>query len=177
MKILVGCEQSGRVRDAFRHRGHDAYSCDIEKGWGEFPQYHIRDDVRNHLDSWDMIIAFPPCAWLCKANSRARGTNAELNALRLVRDIMEADCPKICVENPQYSSINRHIRPADQTIEPFEYGEPWIKSTSLWLKGLPILRPENIVQVEGRWMDMYRDTEMRSRTFKGIAAAMARQWG
>ena len=178
MRVLAACEWSGRVRDAFRRLGHAAYSCDIDYPKGEYQEYHIRDDVRRHLDGWDLIIAFPPCTWLCRANAQARGTNKELNAIDFVWDIMEAECEKIAIENPQYSSINRHIRPADQTIQPWYFGEPYYKPTSLWLKNLPLLEPTNVVLGQKiDWMKGVRDPKRRALTFAGVAEAMAKQWG
>lgn len=180
MRVLVACEWSGRVRDAFRHRGHSAYSCDLEPGIGEYRQYHLQEDVSKYLywhDYWDMVIAFPPCDWLTRANSRAFGTNHQYNALKFVEYIMNAPIEKKCIENPA-GAINTQLRKPDQIIQPWMFKEPWIKTTCLWLENLPLLQPTGIVRAEAQPYTNYkRNSKMRGRTFKGIAEAMAEQWG
>lgn len=177
MNILIACEWSGRVRDAFRHRGHSAYSCDIEPSAGEFPEYHINDDVREHLIGWDMIIAFPPCDYLTRANGSAYGTNHQANAIDFVRYIWEADCPRIAVENPP-GALSRALRKPDQIIQPWGFGDPWTKATCLWLKGLePLVYTDPVPSMAHSFTDSYKNKKRRSITFQGIADAMAEQWG
>ena len=194
MRVLVACEFSGIVRDAFRARGHDAWSCDLlpcEAG----PQWHIQGDVLPLLnDGWDLMIAHPPCTFL--ANSGARwlfekeGRWRELDeACVFFRRFMEANVPLLAVENPTphkwaTERIGRHY---DFAIQPWEYGEKQRKSTCFWVKGLPYLMPTNIVgpppKGDKSWEAVWRELpgpdqkRNRSRTFPGIANAMAEQWG
>jgi hypothetical protein len=194
VRVLVACEYSGRVRDAFLARGHDAISCDIVPT--EVPGPHITGDVLTILDrGWDMIIAFPPCTFLTSSNAwRWDAIAAErTEALTFVRQIMSAPVPRVVVENPT-GAIGTHIRKADQYIHPWHFGEPWQKATGLWLIGLPRLVPEVTVRpvdvqpwcqagygpkVVGRRIPggAVRRASERSRTFRGIARAMAEQWG
>jgi hypothetical protein len=180
--VLVACEFSGTVRRAFRERGHDAWSCDLldaEDG----SEYHLRTDVRQILDaSWDLMIAHPPCAHLAVSGARwmkAKGSLVD-EALDFVRALMDAPIPKIAIENP-ISIISSRIRKPDQIIQPWQFGHGEVKATCLWLKGLPKLTPTNIV--EGRHPKVHRMPpspdrwKERSRTYPGIAAAMAEQWG
>lgn len=181
MRILIACEYSGRVRDAFLGLGHDAISCDILPTEVEGP--HYLGDVRDILDSgFDMMIAHPPCTHLAVSGSRWFKDKAveQAEALDFVRDLMAAPIPKICIENP-ISVISSKIRKPDQIIQPWQYGHGETKATCLWLKGLPKLRPTNIV--EGRDAKVHRMPpgpnrwKDRSRTYQGIADAMAFQWG
>ena len=181
MKVLVACEFSGRVREAFRARGHEAFSCDLLPS--EIPGAHHQEDVRNLLDmGWDLMIAHPPCTHL--AVSGARWFKDKLpeqrEALDFVRLLLDAPIPRIALENP-ISIISSKIRKPDQIVQPWMFGHPETKATCLWLKNLPLLKPTNIVEGrEGRvwkmapsptrWMD-------RSRTYQGIADAFAEQWG
>lgn len=181
MRVLVACEYSGTVRDAFRALGHDAMSCDLLST--EVPGPHYQGDVRDVLgERWDLMIAHPPCTHLAVSGARwfneKRMEQAE--ALAFVRMLMLADVPRICVENP-VSIISSRIVPATQTIKPWQFGHGETKATCLWLKNLPPLDPTNIV--EGReprvhmmppGPDRWKE---RSRTFRGIAQAMAEQWG
>lgn len=181
MKILVACEYSGRVRDAFIKKGHDAISCDVLPTESEGP--HYRGDVREVLDSpWDMIIGFPPCTRICNTgNSRWAGTAEREEALKFVQEIMNGNAEKIAIENP-VGAISSRIRKPDQIIHPFYFGDPWQKRTCLWLKNLPLLVGTNIVPVLYYDYDLRngRDPDnghKRSLTYQGIADAMADQWG
>lgn len=181
MKILIACEFSGTVREAFSKLGHDAWSCDILET--EIPGNHLQCDVREILgDGWDMMIAHPPCTHLAVSGARwfkdKKVEQAE--ALEFVRLLLNAPIERIALENP-ISIISSHIRKPDQIIQPWQFGHGETKATCLWLKNLPKLRPTNIVEGreqriwkmppgENRWKE-------RSRTFEGIAQAMANQWG
>lgn len=180
MKILIACEFSGIVRDAFRAKGHDAWSCDLLPT--ETPGPHILDDVRNVLDfGWDMMIAHPPCTHLAVSGARwfKDKVNEQRMALDFVRTLMDAPIERIVIENP-VSIISSKIRRSDQTIQPWMFGHGELKTTCLWLKNVPKLMPTNIV--EGREQRIWKMSQSkkrsreRSRTFPGIAAAMAAQW-
>ena len=188
MRVLVACEFSGVVRDAFRARGHDAWSCDLLPTERDGP--HLIGDVRDFLWAdtprgamrWDLMVAHPPCTHL--AVSGARWFKNKLfeqgAALGFVRTLMDAPIPRIAVENP-VSIISSRIRKPDQIIQPWQFGHGETKATCLWLKGLPRLVPTNIV--DGREARVHRMPpgpdrwKERSRTFQGIADAMAEQWG
>lgn len=188
MRILVACEFSGRVRDAFTARGHAAVSCDLEPS--ESPGgLHYQGDVRDILgEPWDMLIAFPPCTYLSNVNAFLYRQHSEQEdaALDFVCDLMNADIPRIAIENP-LGAINRRIRKPDQLIQPYHFGDPWRKRTYLWLKNLPKLIPTSPDACRPgsdfpSWVyrpGQSRDTRSRNRsmTFPGIAAAMAEQWG
>ena len=221
MKVLVACEESQRVCKAFRERGHEAYSCDIVECSGGHNEWHIMQDVipilngncefktvdgiKHKIDGkWDLIIAHPPCTYLClsgqkhcnvnvygkKAVERIRKRDA---AIDFFMCFVNADCEKIAIENP-VGVMTRYYRKPDQYIQPLQFGHPTAKRTGLWLKNLPKLMPTKIVEQEfhisgtGRSWDkwfwessMIRDpaerSKFRSRTFEGIANAMAEQWG
>lgn len=181
MKVLVACEYSGRVRDAFLARGHDAMSCDMLPT--EAPGPHYLGDVRDILgDGWDLMVAHPPCTHL--AVSGARWFHAkqreQAEALDFVRMLLGAPIQRIALENP-VSVISSRVRKPDQVIQPWQFGHGETKATCLWLKGLPLLRPTRIV--EGREQRVHRmgpspnRWKERSRTFQGVADAMAEQWG
>ena len=186
MRVLVACEYSGRVRQAFRDRGHDAWSVDLlpaEDG----SHKHIVDDVLNWLDGggileWDLMIAHPPCTHLAVSGARWFKDKGDLpeQSLRFVQALMDAPIPKICIENP-VSIISSRIRKPDQIIQPWQFGHGETKATCLWLKGLPKLVPTKIV--DGRENRVHRMPpgpnrwKERSRTYQGIADAMADQWG
>ena len=185
MKILVACEWSGRVRDAFIANGHDAYSCDVVPSEGINNQFHIQDDVSKHLDNgWDMMIGFPPCTYLTTAgNGWYRPEWIVDESLAFVRMLMDAPIPRICIENP-VGKISTRIRRPDQIIEPWYFGDPYMKRTCLWLKGLPALRADNVVNPKYRAVGNHRDHgnslhggKARGQTFLGVARAMAEQWG
>lgn len=182
MRILIACEFSGTVRDAFRALGHDAWSCDLLET--EKPGHHILADAVKvaYSGDWDMMIAHPPCTHLAVSGARwFKYKQAEqAQALEFVRLLMVAPIQRIAIENP-VSIISSRIRKADQVIQPWQFGHGETKATCLWLKGLPKLQPTNIV--DGREQrihkmppspDRWRE---RSRTFRGIAQAMAEQWG
>ena len=181
MKVLVACEFSGIVRDAFIARGHDAISCDLLPS--ERPGPHYRGDVLDIIGGgYDLMIAHPPCTHLAVSGARwfkdKRAEQAE--ALEFVRKLMAADIEMICVENP-VSIISSCIRKPDQIIQPWQFGHGETKATCLWLKNLPPLRVTDIVG--GRDNRVHRMPpgperwRERSRTYPGIAAAMAEQWG
>lgn len=181
MRVLVACEFSGRVRDAFRARGHDAFSCDLMPS--EAGGAHFVGDVRHLLrGSWDLLIAHPPCTYLAVSGARwFKDRQAEqAAALEFVRVLMNAPIPRIAIENP-VSVISSRIRKPDQVIQPWQHGHGETKGTCLWLKNLPKLTPSNVV--EGRADVCHREPpgpdrwKNRSRTYPGIAAAMAEQWG
>jgi hypothetical protein len=185
MKVLVACEFSGIVRDAFIARGHDAVSCDVLPS--ERPGPHFPGDVRDILDGlvwgpWDLMIAHPPCTFLAVSGARwfAQRREAQAEALEFVRLLLDAPIQRIALENP-ISVISSAIRKPDQIIQPWQFGHGETKATCLWLKGLPRLEPTNVV--DGRDARVHRMApgperwRERSRTFPGIAAAMADQWG
>lgn len=182
MRILVACEFSGVVREAFRAVGHDAWSCDILPAEDGGP--HIRDDVRVALRpyEWDMMIAHPPCTHLAVSGARwFRGKEREqAEALEFVRELLGAPVQRIMLENP-ISVISSKIRKPDQIIQPWQFGHGETKATCLWLKNLPLLKPTKIV--DGRQPRVHFASpgpdrwKERSRTLPGIAAAMAEQWG
>jgi hypothetical protein len=181
MKILVACEFSGVVRDAFISRGHDAISCDLLPTERHGP--HFQGDVRDIIgNGFDLMIAHPPCTFLAVSGARwwkYRKIEQE-EALAFVRFLMLAPIPKIGIENP-ISAISSHIRKPDQIIQPWQFGHGETKATCLWLKNLPPLIPTRIVP--GREARIHKmppgpdRSRERSRTFSGIAEAMACQWG
>jgi site-specific DNA-cytosine methylase len=181
MRVLIACEFSGIVRRAFNVRDNDAWSCDILPS--ERTGKHIQCDVRDILnDGWDLMIAHPPCTHLAVSGARwFKEKQAEQeSALEFVRLLMAAPIPKICIENP-VSIISSRIRKPDQIIQPWQFGHGETKATCLWLKGLPKLKPTNIVsERENRIHRMPPRPDRgkeRSRTYQGIANAMAEQWG
>ena len=190
-KVLVACEFSGTVRDAFAARGHDAWSCDLLPT--EKPGQHLQGDVCVWLDKgWDLMIAHPPCTHLAVSGARwFKDKKAEqAEALEFVRLLLAAPIPKIALENP-VSIISSRIRKPDQIIQPYQYGEPITKTTCLWLKNLPKLVPTNVVDKGERhvtksgrslpkWYNLPPSPDRwrkRSKTVVGIAEAMAAQWG
>jgi site-specific DNA-cytosine methylase len=182
MKVLVACEYSGVVRDAFIRAGHYAASCDLlpsESNIGD----HYQCDVLTLLDhGWDLMIAHPPCTHLAVSGARwfKEKQKEQKEALEFVKILMDAPIEKIALENP-VSIISSHIRKPDQIIQPWQFGHGETKATCLWLKNLPKLQPTDIV--EGREQRVHKMApgpdrwKERSRTFKGIAEAMAQQWG
>jgi site-specific DNA-cytosine methylase len=180
MRVLIACEFSGTVRDAFLKRGHDAISCDLLPS--DSPGPHYQGDVRDILhEGFDMMIAHPPCTHLAVSGARwfKNKTNEQADALCFVRELMHAPIDKICIENP-VSIISSKIRKPDQIIQPWQFGHGETKATCLWLKNLPKLKPTNIVA--GREAKIHRMPpgadrwKLRSLTYKGIAEAMANQW-
>lgn len=181
MRVLVACEFSGTVRDAFIARGHEAVSCDLLNT--DTPGPHITGDVRDVLaDGWDMMIAHPPCTHLAVSGARwfRDKQHEQAKALEFVRTLLDAPIERIALENP-VSVISSRIRKPDQTIQPWQFGHGEVKRTCLWLKGLPKLEPTDIV--EGREARVWKMPpsadrwKKRSVTFQGIAEAMADQWG
>lgn len=192
MKVLVACEFSGIVSEAFRKRGHDAWSCDFLQTEKPGFRHHIRGDVSDYFDKgWDLMIAHPPCTYLASSglhwNKRIAGRQEKTEeALEFIQLLLNAPIEKIALENP-IGCISSRIRKPDQIIQPWMFGEDASKATCLWLKNLPPLQPTNILKKERygnqtpsgqnklgpspeRWKE-------RSRTYAGIAAAMAEQWG
>jgi site-specific DNA-cytosine methylase len=195
MRVLVACEYSGTVRDEFIKLGHDAMSCDLLPTDVLGP--HYTGDVFDIInDRWDLMIAFPPCTHLALSGAphfeKKRQDGRQQEALEFVKALMLAPIDKIAIENP-LGIISSNIRPHDQVIQPYEFGDPFQKSTCLWLKNLPLLKPTKIVKPElytykngrtdGMWhiktMKLKPEARMkaRSKTFQGIANAMAEQWG
>lgn len=203
LKVLVACEYSGRVREAFTRNGHDAMSCDLLPT--DIPGPHYQGDIRDILgNGWDLLIAFPPCTHLSAigaAQWKAKQADGrQQQALEFVRMLMDAPIERTAVENP-VGRISTAIRRPDQIIQPWMFGEPWTKRTCLWLRGLPELEPTSVVTPEGFWVgggskrdgrsvsyegarrnrtgrDNYADiAHDRNKTFQGIAEAMASQWG
>lgn len=183
MKVLVACEYSGTVRDAFIKQGHMALSCDLLDTEQDGPHYKgsVFDIINN---GWDLMIAHPPCTHLAVSGSRhfaaKKASGVQDEALEFVRALLNADIPRIALENP-VSIISTRIRKPNQIIQPWQFGHGETKATCLWLKNLPLLKPTNIVEGReprvhhmapspNRWKD-------RSRTYKGIAQAFAEQWG
>lgn len=203
-KILIACEESQAVCKAFRARGFEAYSCDIQDCSGGHPEWDIKGDVLEVLNQdWDMIIAHPPCTYLSNAGATTlfpqKGIlNQErydkaMEAKEFFMTILNTDCPYICVENPVPTRIFG-LPKYTQIIEPFQFGHHWRKRTCLWLKGLPNLIPTNIIteniqswvssgtthkrnKQKGQETLGHCDAKTRSKTFSGIAEAMAQQWG
>lgn len=219
MKVLVACEESQEVCKAFRARGHEAYSCDVQEPSGGHPEWHIMQDVIPLLNGlcsfktidgiehsingkWDLIIAHPPCTYLSNAGARWLYPGGKLNEERYRKGLdgkkffmsmLNSDCPRIAVENPIPSNIY-DLPKYTQVIQPYQFGEPWSKKTCLWLKGLEPLQPTNIVEDykpycssgsysrthDPKYIGASRkggSSKIRSKTFPGIAKAMAEQWG
>ena len=206
MRVLVACEESQVVCLAFRALGHEAYSCDVQECSGGNPEWHIQGDVIPLLkDSWDMIIAFPPCTHLTSACAcaweRKRADGSQQMAAEFFMSFANAGCERIAIENP-VGWMNTHYRRPDQIIQPWMFGDEARKRTCLWLKGLPKLSPTKIVS-QGKlyqitrksgpragstyiasywyqaasWKNPIDRAKIRSKTFPGIAKAMAEQWG
>ena len=216
MRVLIACEESQAVCIAFRERGHEAYSCDIQEPSGGHPEWHIcgdalaairggyivtMDGVGHHVGKWDLLIAHPPCTYLTNAGAVRMTVKGELQRERYekamaARDFFmqmwTASVERIAIENPTPMGIVK-LPPPTQVIQPFQFGHPYSKRTCLWLKNLPTLIPTSFISnyepyVNGGCKDAYgrcrrfqgrneRDQKTRSKTFPGIAAAMADQWG
>lgn len=182
MRVLIACEFSGIVRRAFEAQGHDAWSCDLLPP-EDMAKKHLQTDARSVLGMrWDLMIAHPPCTYLAVSGARwFKDRSAEqLASLEFVRDLLAAPVPRIALENP-VSVISSKIRKPDQIVQPWMFGHPETKATCLWLKNLPKLVATEIV--DGREARVHREPpspdrwKNRSRTYLGIAEAMARQWG
>lgn len=216
MKVLIACEESQRVCIAFRKRGHEAYSCDIQEPSGGHPEWHILGDALKAIEGgrvttmdgkthdigrWDLLIAHPPCTYLSKAGGNRLRINGEIQQERFGKGIeakrffmrfYDAPIGKIAVENPVPLKIFG-LPQYSQIIQPYMFGEPYIKTTCLWLRGLPPLYATDIVQPTEKWVSSSdhrkekrkdrwsasgrRSAKERSKTFPGIAEAMAEQWG
>ena len=217
MKVLIACEESQKVCKAFRARGHEAYSCDVQEPSGGHPEWHIHGDAlvvlnggkfvtmdgtEHFVGKWDMLIAHPPCTYLTLAGNKwfkpefadrfPDRQKQRKEAIDFFMAIANADCDKIAIENP-VGVMSSQWRKPDQYIEPYMFGDPEKKKTGLWLKGLPLLKPTNIVEPviihcksganEPRWhmetMHLPKEerSRVRSQTFPGIARAFADQWG
>lgn len=218
MKVLVACEESQRVCSAFRELGHEAYSCDIQECSGGHPEWHIKDDALKYINGrcsfvtcdgkkheitgkWDLLIAHPPCTYLSNAGAcRLYPKKGQLNQERYQKGLkakaffmkfLNAECPKICVENPVSSNIFE-MPPHSQEVQPYQFGHPFTKKTRLWLKGLTPLLPTEIVKPTEPYVPSGtgrkdrtkygaakrgEDAKNRAKTFPGIAKAMAEQWG
>lgn len=181
MRILVACEFSGTVRDAFTSAGHDAWSCDLLPT--EREGKHIKGDVMKILNNgWDLMIAFPPCTHLCVSGARwfTKKKYQQIEAVKFAKELWEANIPRIAIENP-IGVLSTFIRKPHQIIQPWQFGHGETKATCLWLKGLPKLKPTKIV--DGREARIHKMPpskdrgKERSRTYQGIADAMAEQWG
>ncbi len=216
MKVLIACEESQRVCLAFRKRGHEAYSCDIQEPSGGHPEWHILGDALKVLEGgkvatmdgrphdvghWDLLIAHPPCTYLSNAGAcrlyprKGQLDNARyrrgLEAKDFFMNFLNANIPRVAVENPVSSRVF-DMPKCTQEIQPWQFGHPYAKKTRLWLRGLPMLTPTNIVLPTGPYVpsgtgrkdkSKYgaarrgKDAAERSKTFPGIAEAMAEQWG
>ncbi|MBQ1790784.1 MAG: hypothetical protein II008_11425 [Oscillospiraceae bacterium] len=198
MKVLIACEESQTVCKAFRKRGHEAYSCDIQDCSGGRPEWHIKGDVLPLLSQdWDLIIAHPPCTDLAVSGARwfeeKRKTGQQQKSVEFFMRFTETCCEKVAIENP-VGIMSSYYRKPDQIIQPYMFGEPYEKKTCLWLKNLPKLVPTEIVEPpervkyeSGRTLPKWyaecwhlspeERSRIRSKTFDGIAKAMAEQWG
>ena len=182
MRVLIACEYSGRVRDAFRCHGHDAWSCDLLECEAD-PHWHMQRPVEEVLgDGWDLMVAHPPCTHLAVSGSRYfhRKQREQAEALGFVRLLMDAPIDRWCIENP-VSVISSAIAPPQQIIQPWQFGHGEVKATCLWLKNLPKLKPTQVI--DGREAKVYLMPpgpdrwKNRSRTYEGVATAMGQQWG
>lgn len=211
MKVLIACEESQRMCISFRDRGHEAYSCDIIECSGGHPEWHIKgdclpilngfcsfttqDNTTHTIDTkWDLIIAHPPCTDLAVSGARhfarKRADGSQQRSIDFFMEFTKTNCDKVCIENP-VCIMSTIWRKPDQIIHPYEFGHPYRKTTCLWLKGLPKLKPTEIVEPEltyyvnkeGKVLSFdglgckTRDPKERSKTFWGIARACAEQWG
>ena len=199
MKVLVACEFSGTVRNAFRRRGHDGWSCDLLPA-DDGSEFHIQGDCREHLEGWDMVIAHPPCTYLSKAGARfmfPTAGNVDKERLKKAKEAVKffqlclnAPAEFVAVENPTPLKICE-LPPHNATVQPYEYGHPYSKRTLLWLKNLPPLMPTKIMNEYVPLMPSNTGGKNRGhkatikniswadsvKTFEGIAEAMAEQWG
>lgn len=218
MNVLIACEESQEVCKAFRDKGHEAYSCDIQKCSGGHPEWHInyscsqiiwggcefmtQDGKRHEIDgTWDLIIAHPPCTYLTVSgnswfNIEKYCTKAKarwmdrIDGIRFFMEFVVCNAKRVAIENP-VGVMSSVYRKPDQIIQPFEYGHPYTKQTCLWLKNLPLLQPTNILEKpadgwvnqcftpDGRYggFKNFNGSKERSKTFPGMAKAMAEQWG
>ena len=192
MKVLVACEESQVVAKAFRVKGFEAYSCDILPCSGGHHEFHIQDDVRNHLQGWDLIIAHPPCDHLAVSGAKwfkeKQADGRQQAAIEFFKIFTELGCECVAIENP-VGIMSRHYRKPDQIINPWMFGHMEQKKTCLWLKDLPKLKPTKDVYDEMMKLPKNKRERLhylppspdrariRSKTYSGIADAMAEQWG
>ena len=192
MKILVACEESQAVTKELRRLGHEAYSCDIIPCSGGHPEWHLQVDALELLKMrWDMIIAFPPCTHLAVSGAawfeQKRKDGRQKQGIEFFMQFVNADCKRIAIENP-VGIMSTYYRKPDQIIHPWQFGHPEKKATCLWLKGLPLLTPTNDVSTVMKMLPKNKQerlhylppsperAKLRSKTFPGIAKAMAEQW-
>ena len=200
-RVLIACEESQTVCKAFRAEGFDAYSCDIQDCSGGHPEWHLKGDVLQHINQgWDLIIAHPPCTYLSKAGARWLHAGGNINQARLVKGMaakaffeamLNATCKHIAVENPTPLKIYG-LPEATQSIQPYQFGHPFSKRTLLWLKNLPCLMPTDIItsykpylpsntggkkRGQSYSIGISKNAKESSKTFAGVADAMAKQWG
>lgn len=214
MRVLIACEESQTECMAFRERGHEAYSCDIQEPSGGHPEWHILGDAleamrrgqittmdgqTHDIPGWDLMIAHPPCTYLSNLGSANLRKHGIINVERMAKAVdakqffmacLEAPIPRICVENPVPGRIHQ-LPPYNQIVQPYMFGDPWLKRTCLWIKNLPILMATDIVVPTGKWVETthngrasgnwavrgHSSAKNRSKSFPGIARAMAEQWG
>lgn len=183
ISVLCACEESQAVCSAFRSLGFNAYSCDIQETSGEHVEWHIMDDALNALQSrdWDVVIAFPPCTHLAASGAlywkQKQKDGRQRQAFEFFMKFVDYPCKFKAIENP-VGIMSTLYRKPDQIINPSQFGDPWNKRTCLWLYGLPKLTPTNEIEAtNGSWVMNNRGSKMRSKTFPGIAGAMAQQWG
>lgn len=194
MRVLIACEESQRITIEYRKLGHEAYSADIKDCTGGHPEWHIKGDVIEHLKTvepfyYDLIIAHPPCTYLSVAGATNFYKKGQLNRERFEEQRKAVEffmffynypyCKRICIENPR-AMKTAGLPPWTQVIQPYDFGDNWSKQTCLWLKGLPYLFP-NVIELNRRsaapsWTGTHRRADIRSKTFIGIARAMAQQW-
>jgi len=200
-RVLIACEESQTVCKAFRSKGFDAYSCDIQDCSGGHPEWHLKGDVLQHIDKgWDLIIAHPPYTYLSKAGARWLHAGGQINQARLAQGMaaksffeamLNADCKHIAVENPTPLKVY-DLPKSSQAIQPWQFGHPYSKRTLLWLKNLPPLTATNIVKNYKPYLPsntggkkrgqsysigISKNAKESSKTFLGVAEAMAEQWG
>lgn len=185
LNVLIACEESQTSCIAFRELGHNAFSCDLQPCSGGHPEWHIQGDAVTQLArDWDLVIAHPPCTYLCQGYAIRMFPNAQIDPLRYEQAMRAKDffmqfynaaCPHVAIENPRPLKVVG-LPWATQVIQPYEYGEPWSKETHLWLKNLPLLRPTQIVPKHKCFTSACWTPKERSKTFRGIAAAWAAQW-
>ena len=200
-RMLVACEESQTVCKAFRAKGFEAYSCDIQDCSGGHPDWHLKGDVLEHINNgWDLIIAHPPCTYLSKAGARWLYAGGRINQARLNQGMaakaffeamLKADCKYIAVENPTPLKVYG-LPEATQSIQPYQFGHPYSKRTLLWLKNLPALIPTNVItkfkpylpsntggkkRGQSFSIGVSKNAKQSSKTFSGVAEAMAEQWG
>jgi hypothetical protein len=192
MRILIACEESQVVCKAFREKGHEAFSCDVQECSGGHPEWHIQDDVLKHLnDGWDLMIAHPPCTFLCRNRAKKNKEEEKLDEIQsgyeFFKKLQEAPIQKICIENPVPSRMSPLYQTYNQIIQPYQFGHDFSKKTCLWLKNLPLLKETKRVKLTyittqnghrytAGWYKCPRNSKARSKTFSGIAKAMAEQW-